>query len=144
MKKIKILALFLALITAGALFWFLSQNDAQAVEIPKSRVAVAACDIPENTVITADMVSFAAVPVELVLPQTYDNASDIIGKTARSELVAGEQIVTSRLVEVGSADSGSLAYAVTPGMRAITIGVNDTTGLKCMIRPGDHVDIIAQ
>jgi Flp pilus assembly protein CpaB len=29
-------------------------------------------------------------------------------------------------------------------MRAITIGVNDTTGIKSMIRPGDYVDIIAQ
>jgi pilus assembly protein CpaB len=64
--------------------------------------------------------------------------------TARSAIVRDEQIVAARLVEVGSADSGSLAYTVTPGMRAITIGVNDTTGIKSMIRPGDYVDIIAQ
>ncbi len=144
MKKIKILALFLALITAGVLFWYLSQNDAEAVEIPKSNVAVAAYNIPENTVITAEMVILSAIPVDLVMPQTYNSASDIIGMTARSEIVAGEQIVTSRLVEVGSSSSGSLAYTVTPGMRAITIGVNDTSSLKCMIRPGDFVDIIAQ
>lgn len=144
MKKIRILALFLALITAGVLFWYLRQNDTKAVAIPKANVAVAVCDIPENTVITAEMVELSQIPVELVLPQTYDRASDIVGMTARSGIVSGEQLVTVRLVEVGSSDSGSLAYTVTPGMRAITIGVNDTSSLKCMIRPGDIVDIIAQ
>ena len=144
MKKIKILALFLALITAGVLFWYLSQNDTTETEIPTSNVAIATLDIPENTVITAEMVKLSNVPVELVLPNTYGSVSDIIGKTACSNIVAGEQVVTERLVEVGSSTSGTLAYTVTPGMRAITIGVNDTTGLKCMINPGDIVDIIAQ
>ncbi len=143
MKKIKILALFLALITAGVLFWYLSQDKAEAVEVPKSIVAVAACDIAENTVITSDMITTSYMPAELVLPQAYASAANIVGKTARSPIVAGEQIVSARLVEVGSSNSGSLAYTVTPGMRAITIGVNDTTGLKCMIHPGDIVDIIA-
>ncbi len=143
MKKIKIVALFLALITAGVLFWYLNQTDAQTVEVPKANVLVANIDIPENTIITAEMVKLSPIPVELVLSQTYDNASYVIGMTARSAIMAGEQIVTARLVEVGSAESGSLAYTVTPGMRAITIGVNDTSSLKCMIRPGDMVDIIA-
>ena len=144
MKKIKVLALFLALITAGLLFWYLNRTGTTEAEIPTAAVAVASYDIPENTVITADMVTITSIPVELVLPQTYSSSYDIVGKTACSDIVAGEQIVTARLVEVGSSDSGTLAYTVTPGMRAITIGVNDTTGLKSMIHPGDTVDIIAQ
>jgi pilus assembly protein CpaB len=144
MKKIKILALFLALITAGVLFWYLSLPDDKPVEPPKANVVVAKSDIPENTVITDEMVELSSVPVDLILAQTFGGVSDVVGMTARSAIVRGEQIVAARLVEIGSADSGSLAYRVTPGMRAITIGVNDTTGIKSMVHPGDHVDIIAQ
>jgi Flp pilus assembly protein CpaB len=62
MKKIKIVALFLALITAGVLFWYLSRTGDKPVEPPKTDVVVALCDIPENTVITADMVGLSAIP----------------------------------------------------------------------------------
>ncbi len=144
MKKIRLLALFLAVITAGALLYYLSRTGSKPVEIVKSEVVVAAADIPENTVITADMLKLTSLPMESVLPNTYREAADIIGKTASNPIVEGEQIVAVRLVDVGSTESGSLAYAIQPGMRAITIGMGDTSSLKYMIRPGDIVDLVAQ
>lgn len=144
MKKIRLLALFLAVIAACALFYYLNTSGNKPVEIPKSDVIIAAQDIPENTVITEEMLKRASVPTETVLPNTYDKAADIIGKTTSTRIISGEQIVDIRLVDVGSTESGSLAYAIDPGMRAITIGVGDTSSLKYMIRPNDIVDIVAQ
>lgn len=143
MKKIKILAFFIAIITAGALFWYMSQLGQNEVQIARANVLVASSSIMENTVITAEMVKTVVMPIESIISDSYSDDSYVIGKTARSDIMAEEQIVSARLVEVGSAQSGSLAYAVKPGMRAITIGVNDTTGLKGMIRPGDYLDIVA-
>jgi pilus assembly protein CpaB len=143
MKKVKLLALFLAVLTAGALFFFLRPSDDKKDVIPYSNVIVAADDISENTTITADMIKVASVPSATILSNTYSNITAVIGKTASANIMAGEQLVSVRLVEVGSPDSGSLAYAITPGKRAITIGVNDTSSLKNMIKPGDYIDIIA-
>jgi pilus assembly protein CpaB len=144
MKKIRLLALFLAVITACVLFYYLSQSGNKTVEVPKAYVIVAEADIPENTIITEQMLKLVSVPAETVLPNTFNKAADIVGKTASTQIMAGEQILRIRLVDVGSPESGSLAYAVNPGMRAITIGVGDTSSLKCMIRPNDIVDIVAQ
>ncbi|MEL4106867.1 Flp pilus assembly protein CpaB [Oscillospiraceae bacterium WX1] len=144
MKKIRLLALILAVITAGALFYYLSLAGNITKNTPKSNVIVAADDIPENTVMTADMLKLVSVPTDTILPNTYDNATDIVGKTTSAKIIAGEQILSIRLVDVGSTESGTLAYAIEPGMRAITIGVGDTSSLKYMIRPNDTVDIVAQ
>jgi pilus assembly protein CpaB len=48
------------------------------------------------------------------------------------------------LVSAGGTESSALADDIKTGMRAITIGVNDTSGLKYMIKPNDKIDIIAQ
>lgn len=144
MKKIKLLALIMAVITGATLFLYLRSLNTKPVETIKTNVIVAVTDIPENTTITKDMVTAAAISTDAVLSNTYDNASYIIGMTTNADIIAGEQIISNRLVEVGSASSGTLAYTIEPGMRAITIGVNDTSSLKCMINPGDSVDIIAQ
>lgn len=134
----------MAVVTAGALFFFLKPSDEKADTVQKTNVVVAVKDIPENATITAEMVKTAAVPVDWVISSSYNHMNSVVGKTASAKIMAGEQIVGSRLVEVGSSDSGALAYAVTPGMRAITIGINDTSSLKNMIKPADFIDIIAQ
>ena len=144
MKKIRLMAFFLAVITAGALFYYLSVSGNQTAEVQKSHVIVAATDIPENTVVTAEMLERVSVPAEMVLQNTYDKVSDIIGKTTSAEMMSGEQVVSGRLVEVGSTENETLSYAIEPGMRAITIGVGDTSSLDYMIKPNDMIDIIAQ
>lgn len=144
MKKIRLLALLLAVITAGALFFFLGLSGNKSENMPKANVIVAAADIPENTVITAEMLKLVSIPVGTVLSNTYSKTSDVIGKTTNTKIMSGEQILSIRLVKVGSTDSGTLAYSIKPGMRAITIGIGDTSSLKYMIKPNDIVDIVAQ
>jgi pilus assembly protein CpaB len=43
---------------------------------------------------------------------------------------------------VGPQDRGFLAAALGPGMRAVTVPVNTTTGVAGFVFPGDHVDLV--
>lgn len=144
MKKVKLLALVMAIVTAGILFWYLSTIGGEVGDVETTTVVIAAEDIPVNTEITSKMLITADLPVESILAQTYDDPSLIIGMAARVDIFAGEQIINSRLVEIGTSIGGTLAYSIKPGMRAITIAVSDATGLKSLIRPGDYVDIISE
>ena len=54
MKKVKLIAVLAALAAAVCLYYFLSQAS-KPQEISKTSVVAAAADIPENTVVTADM-----------------------------------------------------------------------------------------
>jgi len=143
MKKIKLIALLAALVVGLGVYKVL-QVITKPVETPRTAVVVAAVDIPENTKITADMVTMKDVATEALLPSHLRRIDDAVGMVMSSDVYAGEQIVSNRLVTVGmeTAANDTLAYKVDEGMRAITISVGSTTGLVNMIKPGNRVDVL--
>lgn len=142
MKRIKIIALFSAVVAAIAMFIFLNEVS-KPDEGPKTRVVTAAVKITENTTITDEMLNLSELPTEAVLPSAVKDKKEIIGKVMQSDTLSGEQILYDRIVELGDTTSGSLDFLITPGMRAITISVTETSGLKGMVKPGNSVDVVA-
>lgn len=107
-------------------------------------VFVAASDIPADTPITAAMIQSAELSREAVVSGAITNQPEIIGKVSNAKIFSGEQIIGAKLVLTGEIGSKTLAYAITPGMRAITIAVDETSGLAYMLAPADRVDIIGE
>ena len=66
--------------------------------------------------------------------------SDYIGSVVREPILAGEPIVSRKIVRAG--DSGYLAAYLEPGMRAMAIGVTVETAAGGFILPGDRVDVV--
>jgi pilus assembly protein CpaB len=58
----------------------------------------------------------------------------------RYPITAGQPVTRGALV--GPKDRGFLAAALGPGMRAITVPVNTSTGVAGFVFPGDHVDMV--
>ena len=143
MKKLKLIALFAALIAALAIYQYLKEL-AKPVETPRTGVVVAAVDIPENTLITPEMVQLRPVATEALLEGCLQETESVVGMVLSSDVYAGEQLTSNRLVRVGEAEAKNttLAYVVADGMRAITLSVNQITGLAGMIRPGNRVDLV--
>jgi len=144
MKKVRILALVFAVITGILLYRFLDNvSKPVAVEIIKTSVVVAALDIPQNTPITTDMIQLTQVPEESAHNLAVKDISEVVGKVSSSVIIQGEQVLSSKLITPGEGN-GTLAYKINEGMRAITVGVNNLTGLSDMIIPENRVDIIGQ
>ncbi|MFB0920173.1 MAG: Flp pilus assembly protein CpaB, partial [Oscillospiraceae bacterium] len=143
MKKVRILAIISAAVTALLLFVFLSSLS-RPVDDDTMTVFVAATDIPSDTQITAGMIKTAELSPEAVVSGAITSQSEIVGKVSNTEIFAGEQILGAKLISTGESGSKTLAYAVKPGLRAISISVDETAGLAYMIAPGDRVDIIGQ
>jgi pilus assembly protein CpaB len=146
MKKIKFLALVVAVIAAVLLYKFLNTLDEKAnVEVVKTGVVMASVNIPPNTPITDDMLDIKQLPVEAAHAEAVVNEAAAIGKFSKYEIMAGEQVLYTKLISPeGGGGDGTLAYEIKPGMRAISIGVGNLSGLVGMIRPHNTVDIIAQ
>ena len=144
MKKLKLAALFAAVIFGLGLYQFLEENK-KPQEVPHTTVVVAAVDIPENTRITEEMVTLRPISDDSLLDHYMLDTDSVVGMIMTSDVYAGEQIIRDRLVRVGETDSDrtTLAYAVKPGMRAITIIVEQDTGLENFLKPGNRVDIVA-
>lgn len=75
--------------------------------------------------------------VELVGPAAEE---DFFGSVVREPILAGEPIVMRKIVRAG--DSGYLAAALEPGMRAMAIRVTVETAAGGFILPGDRVDVL--
>ena len=65
---------------------------------------------------------------------------DFAGWVARDPFGPGEPITESKVVAPGS--RGFLAAVLSPGMRAVSVPVSNTSGISGFVLPGDQVDIL--
>ena len=73
-------------------------------------------------------------------PDTPTALRALVGAMVRRTLVPGDIVRNSDVMRPG--DHGFLAAVLQPGMRAVTIAVDNTTGTAGLIWPGDRVDLI--
>lgn len=149
-KKLVLLlgALIIAVGTAFAARTMLAGGSAPTVEAAAQptgpRVLVAKRALPVGTIITADSVGFQPWPNELVQDAYFiDGEADLtalMGTVVRFPVTAGEPVTQGALVSPG--DSGFLAAALGPGMRAVTVPVSAQTGVAGFVFPGDRIDLV--
>ncbi|HHX50644.1 MAG TPA: Flp pilus assembly protein CpaB [Clostridia bacterium] len=140
-KKFVVLALILSLMAAGSLYKYLTGLEQELSQIEYRQVLVLKENVPAKTKVNSSQLETRQVPVDYVHPEAVLDPDQIIGSISRQDLVAGEQLLRSRLVEPGSTKAG-LAFAVPQGKRAVTIPVNEVSALGYLLHPGDKVDVI--
>jgi pilus assembly protein CpaB len=150
-KKVALLvgALVIAVVTAVmAKNMFAGAGAQQAAAAPAvplgPKVLVAKKALPVGTIIDADSFSFQPWPKELMQGAYYvegqPDGKNLAGTVVRYQIAAGQPVTRGSLV--GPQDRGFLAAALGPGMRAITVPVNTTSGVAGFVFPGDHVDLM--
>ena len=152
-KKLALLvgALVIAVVTAVmAKNMFAGAGAQQAAAAPAvplgPKVLVAKKALPVGTIIDADSFTFQPWPKELMQSAYYvegqpdGDPKKLLGTVVRYPITAGQPVTRGSLV--GPQDRGFLAAALGPGMRAITVPVNASTGVAGFVFPGDHVDMV--
>ena len=150
-KKLALLigALVIAVVTAVMaknMFAGAGAQQAEAAVPVGPKILVAKKALPLGTIIDASSFAYQPWPKELVQSAYYmeggpeSDPKALFGTVVRYPITAGQPITRGSLV--GPEDRGFLAAALGPGMRAISVPVNTTTGVAGFIFPGDHVDIV--
>lgn len=133
-----VLGLTAALVARKAL---LKSRAAAAVAAKTVPVTVANGPIQPGQQLTREHLMTAAIAATDVPPGAFTNPDLIVGRVSAVPIVAGQTILDQFLAPKGA---GSGLQALVPsGMRAITIDVNESSGLAGMLVPGCHVDIVA-
>ncbi|MDP4153380.1 MAG: Flp pilus assembly protein CpaB [Bacillota bacterium] len=141
MKKIYLFATIFAILTGLAVYNFASKLEKHTADGEITAVA-AAKDIPENTQITSDMLKLVPIQKEAAGKAAVD-ISKVTGKITRYPLVSGEYIIPDKLGDKTGGSNSQLSYTLEQGQRAISLGVDDITGISGYIKKGDHVDVLA-
>ena len=106
---------------------------------------VAAKSLPAGTVLKAEDVRWQRWPEEgldpnfLVREKGADPQKVAVGFIVLHGIDAGQPVTAQRLLKPG--ESGFLAAALTPGMRAVTIKIDAVSAEAGFILPQDRVDI---
>ena len=79
------------------------------------------------------------VPADAIL-ETADSKASLTGSLVRKFVEAGSPITQQDIVR--PQDRGFLASVLAPDTRAISIKVDEESGVSGLIRPGDHVDVL--
>ena len=92
-------------------------------------------------------VQTCALPISVQVPRAampdgiFASADQLPGRVAITKISAREPITASRLAPVGA--SGGLSAVIPGGYRAMTVKVDDETGIAGFLVPGTLVDILA-
>ncbi len=139
-KGIFLVAFLLALIGAGTLFvYFKSIEPPKRAEIITTGIVVASVDIQSRTQITAEMVQTIQVPEQGVVGTPFKTTDEIIGKYAKENIYINQQIHPSALIDN---ISDEITLKIKGNNRAVSIIVDDLTGVNGLVKPGDFVDIL--
>ena len=115
---------------------------------PTVQIVVAKQNINAGDTITAAMLGLKAFTISEVAtfgPDIFTTADQVVGNIAAVAIASGQPIVASRdfISTDGTVTSGKdLSPAITKGMVAVSMEVDQTNGVGALIVPGDHVDII--
>jgi pilus assembly protein CpaB len=101
---------------------------------------IATADIPLGARITEDKVTVQDKPIDGRDVDAFGDVSQVLGKTVREPVVSGAAI-TSRTLSGGQTGQ-ILDIQVPPGQRAITVQVDQVTGVGTVIKTGDYVDMV--
>jgi len=122
------------------------QAAAMPAQVQGPKVLVAKKSLPVGTILDASSIGFEPWPKDSVQPAYYvqgspdSDPSKLFGTVVRYPITAGQPI--TRGAVVGPQDRGFLAAALGPGMRAVTVPVNNSTGVAGFVFPGDRVDLV--
>ena len=107
--------------------------------LPMKKVVVARAELPITAALTPEMLEVIDWPAGSVPAGTFDDPKALSGRVLRAPMVAGEPFLAARL------DRGAdgLAAAIPSGLRAMTVRVNEASGVSGFVHPGDLVDVVA-
>jgi pilus assembly protein CpaB len=147
------ISIIAVLVLATTAFGLIAYNM-NASKVPVADVAakapttvgyfVAARPLPRGTLARDEDFTVRSVPPERVpagaILETADSKAGLPGSLVRKFVDAGKPVTLDDILR--PRDRGFLASVLAPDSRAITIKVDEESGVAGLIRPGDHVDVV--
>ena len=113
------------------------------VDMQVGMVPVAAADvqIPFGQKIEPAHIKLLQLPEKALPAGAFRDQESVIGKIAAQAIYPGEILLQGRVVE--HLGGSTLAAVIEPGMRALSVAVNEVIGVAGFLLPGNRVDVLA-
>lgn len=158
MRASTLISVLLALVLAGlAVFGvrtylaaqrsaILQETQAAVQDDPRNFVVAARASLGFGERLVAEKLELVEWASDRLPPGAFTRIEDVVGandETARyvlSSIGEGELIMPAKITMPGQ--QAKLSTAISPGMKAVSIRVNDVLGVAGFVLPGDRVDVM--
>ena len=110
------------------------------VEISTRKAVVATTQLGIGTLLTSDLVKEVDWPEKTPVQGGFATAAEVLDRGLIAGVVENEPITESKLAPKES--GAGLPPTITPGMRAISVKVNEVIGVAGFVTPGTRVDVM--
>lgn len=140
------LVIFIVALILAVLAVFIARRWVETLQpgVPQAQtvpVTVAALEIPYLHKIDASQVRTIAWPKDSAPDNAFSDPAQVIGKIPTQTIYPGEIILARRLRD--HLGGSPLAMVIAPHMRAVSVRVNDVSGVGGFLLPGNRVDVLA-
>jgi pilus assembly protein CpaB len=106
----------------------------------KTTIVVAATDIPIGTTLTESLVKTQEVKTTEKPVGSYTLTNEVVGRTVTTQLTNGQMIDTNAFAT--TTVNPDVARLLDTGRRAMSVQVDQVSGVGTLIKPGDRVDLV--
>ena len=147
MARMRVFLVLALAVVAGsglalATYRFVSNQpqSSTASAIPSKPVVVAATDLTLGAELTADDIKVIEWPASAVPAEAISDPKEVIGRGLVMPVVQYEPILPLKLA---SKEAGAgLPPVIPPGLRAVSVRVNEVIGVAGYVVPGTRVDVL--
>ena len=146
MNRLRLFAVFAIAIVAGGTFAFATYRYVQSRPGPgvapqTTPVVVAAANLDVGAELRREDLRVIDWPAESGPMGSFPDPKDVIGRGLIQPVVKNAPILEG-VMPPKEAGAG-LPPVIPPGMRAVSVRVNDVIGVAGYVLPGNHVDVVA-
>ena len=140
-----LVVLAVAVLVAGlasfAVYRAVQNIPVRQVEVAQVQVAVAARPIGVGTLIAPDMVKLVGWPAASPVAGAFSTVDAVASRGAIVTIAENEPITEAKLAPKES--GAGMAPTIPPGMRAMSVKVDEVIGVAGFVVPGTRVDVLA-
>ena len=103
-------------------------------------IAIAASDLEPGAKLHPESFKVVQWPMESVPKMAAVNPDQLNNRVVVTQIMAGEPILQSKLAAEGT--EGGLAAIITQGRRAMSVKIDEVTGVAGFVLPGSRVDVL--
>jgi pilus assembly protein CpaB len=133
-------ALVAASIATFGVYQAIRSMPVREVEVAHKFVVVAARAMPAGTKVTEGDVRLAPWPERSMIPGAFEKIDQVANRGLVAPLLENEPLAEAKLAPIEA--GAGLPPTITPGMRAISVRVNEVVGVAGFVTPGTRVDVL--
>jgi pilus assembly protein CpaB len=139
-----LVVLLVAVALATGATWFvyraIARIPVRQVEVASVYVAVAAENLPLGTRLTKEQIKLVGWPSSSPVQGSFSSPDALVGRGLIQPVHANEPLTETKLAPIEA--GAGLPPSIPPGMRALSVRVNDVIGVAGFTTPGTRVDVL--